>query len=301
MAAPSLEWQSHVSRTLGFPDGLRWISHDRGAWTTTWRAEMPTGRRCFVKASEGRHRAMIDAEADGLRALAATRTVRVPAVIAADEHDGVAYLVLEWLDFGTSRAGAAGLGRALAALHRALPPRGPNGERFGWRRHNWIGGAPQSNGWLDDWPAFFRDARLAPQLALVTRNGCGRALSDEGDRLLAALPSLLRGHAPAPSLLHGDLWSGNAATLEDGTPVTFDPAVYVGDRETDLAMTELFGGFSETFHAAYREAWPLPDGYPQRRTLYNLYHVLNHLNLFGDGYSAQAVRMIDELLAHARR
>ena len=300
MVAPSPEWQSRVSRTLGFPDGLRWTSLGRGAWTTTWRADMRAGRRCFVKTSEGRYRTMIDAEADGLRALAATRTVRVPAVLAADEREGIAFLALEWLDFGGAHTRAA-LGPALAALHRAPTSQGPNGERFGWQRDNWIGGTPQSNGWHDDWPAFFCDTRLAPQLALAARNGYGRALADEGDRLLAALPGLLRGYAPAPSLLHGDLWSGNAAALDDGAPVVFDPAVYVGDREADLAMTELFGGFGETFHAAYREAWPLSDGYPQRRTLYNLYHVLNHLNLFGESYRAQALRMIGTLLAHARR
>jgi fructosamine-3-kinase len=118
-----------------------------------------------------------------------------------------------------------------------------------------------------------------------------------GDALLAALPRLFAGYAPAAALVHGDLWSGNAAFLADGSPVVFDPAAYYGDREVDLAMTELFGGFPAAFHTAYREAAPLADGYEMRRTLYNLYHVLNHANLFGGGYAAQAERMMERLLA----
>jgi len=238
---------------------------------------------------------MIDAEADGLRLLAATGAIRVPAVAAAGGEGDVAYLVLDWLDLDGALDHAA-LGRALAALHRAPTPHGPRGERFGGARDNWIGGTPQRNGWHDDWPAFFRDARLAPQLALAARNGYGNALARDGARLLERVPQMLRDHDPAPSLLHGDLWSGNAAALRDGTPAIFDPAAYVGDRETDLAMTELFGGFAPAFHAAYRAAWPLADGYARRRTLYNLYHVLNHLNLFGAGYLARAQRDVAWLL-----
>ena len=126
------------------------------------------------------------------------------------------------------------------------------------------------------------------------------ALQRLGAKVVTALPALLAGHAPAPALLHGDLWSGNAAFLADGTPVVFDPAVYYGDREADLAMTELFGGFPAAFYSAYRAAAPLVPGYPVRRTLYNLYHVLNHANLFGGGYAAQAEGMMERLLAELR-
>ena len=117
---------------------------------------------------------------------------------------------------------------------------------------------------------------------------------------IQARAAILDGHAPAPSLVHGDLWSGNAARLATGEPTIFDPAVYYGDRETDLAMSELFGGFGADFHAAYDDAWPRANGWKVRRTLYNLYHVLNHLNLFGGGYRAQAETMIGELLALVR-
>ena len=147
------------------------------------------------------------------------------------------------------------------------------------------------------WPEFWQRERLAPQLALAARNGHGDAVGALGERVIEAVPTLLAGHEPAPSLLHGDLWSGNAGFLENGTPVVFDPAVYYGDAEVDLAMTELFAGFPESFYEGYREVRPIGEGYRLRRVLYNLYHVLNHLNLFGDGYLAQAERMMARLLA----
>jgi fructosamine-3-kinase len=127
-----------------------------------------------------------------------------------------------------------------------------------------------------------------------------RALRDKGERLTEHLGGFFLDYRPAPCLLHGDLWSGNAGMLPDGTPVVFDPAVHRGDREADLAMSELFGGFPEAFYAAYRAAWPLDPGYETRKTLYNLYHVLNHFNMFGAGYLGQARRMIQKLAAELR-
>ena len=177
---------------------------------------------------------------------------------------------------------------------------GPTAKTHGWHRDNTIGTTPQDNARTGDWAGFFRDRRIAPQLALAARNGHGGRLQRDGEKLLAQIPALLGSRAPAASLLHGDLWSGNAARLASGEPVIFDPAVYFGDREADLAMTELFGGFGADFYAAYAEAWPPAAGYPARRTLYNLYHVLNHLNLFGGGYRAQAEAMIGKMLAQAR-
>jgi fructosamine-3-kinase len=238
---------------------------------------------------------MLEAEADGLRALSATKTIRVPQVAAQIASKDTAILVLEWLDISGACNGAA-LGEALAALHRARPPRGPRGERFGWTRDNWIGGTPQHNCWTDDWCAFFRDQRLAPQLMLAAQQGFGGNLQRDGERLLAALASILENRDPEPSLLHGDLWSGNAAMLASGEAVIFDPAAYVGDREADLAMTTLFGGFDADFYEAYCDVWPLDAGYEIRRDAYNLYHVLNHLNLFGSGYLMQAERMLARLV-----
>src|SRR5215831_14880566 len=169
--------------------------------------------------------------------------------------------------------------------------------RFGWWRDNTIGRTPQANAWNADWTEFFRECRLRPQLALGERQGFPRGLSERGARLLEALPALLEGHQPRASLLHGDLWGGNWLAAATGEPVLFDPAVYYGDRETDLAMTHLFGGFGAGFYHAYESAAPLPAGAALRTELYNLYHVLNHANLFGGGYAAQARATIDRLLS----
>jgi fructosamine-3-kinase len=206
------------------------------------------------------------------------------------EADNEAFLVLEHLDMRGSGDYAA-LGRSLAQVHSV------HCESFGWRRDNYIGKTPQLNPRSSSWGSFWRDARLAPQLALARRKRLGAGLLRKGERLAAAVPYLLSEHGPSPSLLHGDLWSGNAGFLASGAPVLFDPAVYWGDREADLAMTELFGGFPPDFYSAYAEIAPLDSGYARRKPLYNLYHVLNHANLFGGGYAAQAERMIDGLLA----
>ena len=183
---------------------------------------------------------------------------------------GEGYLLLEFLELNGKRDFAA-LGRMMASAHRK---RGP---RFGWSRDNYIGSTPQPNGWCDDWAEFWLERRMRPQIELAKRNGFNVDFP---------ATSLLKNHNPVPSLLHGDLWSGNAGFTADG-PVVFDPAVYYGDREADLAMTELFGGFPREFYAAYEAAFPLESGYERRKHLYNLYHLLNHLNLFGGGYLAQ--------------
>jgi protein-ribulosamine 3-kinase len=273
----------------------RWNADGHSGWGQSFSLAAGSARY-FVKAASGRYASTVEAEADGLAALATTRTIRVPQVVAQLTSNDTSILVLEWLDLRGSREGAA-LGRALAALHRSMPPHGPGGERFGWHCDNWIGGTPQQNGWSDDWCTFFRDRRLAPQLDLAMRNGGGVDLERAGERLLRDLASLLGDRQPQPSLLHGDLWSGNAATLANAEPAVFDPAVYVGDREADIAMTELFGRFGADFYATYREAWPLDADYAVRRDVYNLYHVLNHFNLFGGGYLAQAKALVARLLA----
>ena len=269
-----------------------WGGGGSSSLNATWRLSC-RGRAWFVKAHAASGRAMLEAEAHGLRALAAAGAVRVPAPLAVGGTAQHAFLVLEWLPIGRGGRDAK-LGRALARLHAFLHT------RFGFERDNTIGTTAQRNAWSDDWAAFFRDERLAPQLALAAaRSAEGRSIARVGERLLACVPALLRGHAPGASLLHGDLWSGNAGATPDGEPVIFDPAAYYGDREADLAMTELFGGFGADFDAAYREAAPLPPGYPVRRELYNLYHVLNHFHLFGGGYGRQAGGMIGRLLAEA--
>ncbi|MGJ3244263.1 MAG: fructosamine kinase family protein [Opitutales bacterium] len=241
----------------------------------------------FVKWQAGGDPMPYETEADALNAIHATDTIRVPAVYGQGSLDGGGcWLAIEWLDLGGRGDGGA-LGRALAALHRVEQT------RFGWHRDNVIGATPQPNGWSDDWIAFYREQRLEHQFRLARKNGLRIR---ESDTLLETLPVFFESYTPQPSLLHGDLWGGNAGFLTDGTPVIYDPASYQGDREADLAFTEVFGGFPDSFQAAYREAWPLDDGYRYRKTLYNLYHILNHFNLFGGGYGSQAEGMVQELL-----
>ncbi len=255
-----------------------------------YRIEGEGGDRYFVKLNQASQIAMFEAEALGLKQMAAAQAMRVPRPICLGTAGGSGYLVLEWLELGgRGQTGWAEMGRQLARLHRlARSDRG-----FGWQRNNTIGSTPQINDWTPDWAEFWAEHRLGYQLRLAQRQGGRFAGSDD---LLARIPALLAGHHPEPSLVHGDLWSGNAAVMADGTPVIFDPAVYYGDREVDLAMTELFGGFPAAFYQGYEEIWPLPSGYDQRKTLYNLYHILNHFNLFGGGYGSQAQRMMEQLL-----
>jgi|SRR5688572_10731416 len=250
----------------------------------------------FVKVCPRERDWILDAEADGLERLCAAAALRVPAVLARGVAGSDAFLALEWLDLRPVDAAAdRAMGAALARLHRV------QGASFGLDRDNAIGSTAQPNGVLADWPAFWRERRLGAQLDLAARNGHAGRLQDRGRRLLEQVAAFFEGYSPAPSLLHGDLWSGNRAALVDGTPVVFDPAVYHGDRETDVAMTRLFGGFGAGFYAAYDSEWPLDPGAATRRDLYNLYHVLNHLNLFGGSYRLHAESMIDRLLAVAGR
>lgn len=248
------------------------------------------GKAYFVKLNRRDLLPMFEAEAEGLREIAATRTIRTPAPVCYGVAGDQSYLVMECLELRPGRSPSDRLlGQRLAAMHRIRQP------HFGWSRDNTIGSTPQPNRRDDDWTRFWGQQRLAYQLRLAADRGY--SLRRGGDRLLEELPALLAGHRPQPSLLHGDLWGGNHACDETGQPVIFDPACYYGDREADLAMTELFGGFGGDFYAAYREAFPLDEGYEVRKTLYNLYHILNHLNLFGGGYLRQAETMIGRLLA----
>ena len=248
--------------------------------------------RFFAKLNDREHAPMFAAEAEGLETLSNARAVSVPKVVCHGKDADHAWLVLEWLDLAPlAPESAARLGEALAAQHRVEQA------RFGWGRDNFIGASPQANGWCDDWLAFWRDKRLHAQLRLAARNRLPSRMIDRGERLAADCGAFFGHHRPARSLLHGDLWGGNAAALAGGNAVVFDPAVYVGDREADVAMTELFGGFPKDFHAAYLAAWPIDDGYRARRDLYNLYHVLNHANLFAGGYVRQAEQSIERLLA----
>lgn len=253
-------------------------------------------RHYFVKTNTLAAVPMFVAEARGLQALSAAAVVPTPTFVTLGQTETRAFLVLDYLDLAAlDRAGGAALGTALAQLHRL------SGDSFGWHEDNFIGATPQQNAPHPDWPHFFGKCRLRPQLQFALQNGMDKALVAKGDAVIERIGGLFIDYRPAPSLLHGDLWSGNAAQTREGTPVIFDPACYYGDRETDIAMAELFGGFPTSFLAAYRSAWPLDSGYETRKPLYNLYHILNHFNLFGGAYLGQAQRMIEGLLRELKR
>lgn len=259
-------------------------------FTATWRAERGD-RALFVKTLPAERAATLEAEADGLAALAATATVRVPAVHACEVDAGMALLALEWLDLRAPDANfGARLGAALAALHRRVPEH--CGGRYGWQRDNFLGATPQRIRWsaadgLAGWIAFFGSERLGAlrdRLAPVEP-----ALAQAVDAVIDRLPRCFDdGHAPRASMIHGDLWSGNRGMLADGTPAFWDPAVSCSDAEAEVAMVELFGAPPPGFWAAYRAAAGLHPGYARRRGLYQFYHLLNHALLFGGGYVAQS-------------
>ena len=266
---------------------------------------------CFCKWNPAAPAGFFRREAEGLAALAAAGTkLRIPALIAVSPEPveskpaaatasmssmapaGPALLVLEYLESdadGPSPATWEALGRGLAALHRAPE------DRFGLNRDNFCGLTVQENGWSGDWAGFYRDKRLGPLVdRLAKRGDFGADELRDFTRLLDRLPELLS-HRPVPSLIHGDLWSGNFLAAVTG-PALVDPAAYCADREAEWGMMLLFGGFPDSVLAAYQEVWPLPEGWRDRVPLYQLYHVLNHFLLFGGGYGLQAVRIARNFL-----
>jgi protein-ribulosamine 3-kinase len=246
----------------------------------------------FIKLNRADLVTMFEAEFAGLQDIARTQTIRVPEPVVCGQTAEHSFLVLENLEFGSSnKASERILGQQLALMHKQQQP------SFGWHRNNTIGSTLQINSQSDDWQTFWREQRLGFQLKLSAEKGYGGKLQTNGERLCCDMAALFDNYLPQPSLLHGDLWAGNTAVDNQGRPVIFDPACYYGDREADLAMTELFGGFSRDFYAAYQAVWPLNQGYSVRKTFYNLYHILNHLNLFGGGYLRQTESMMAMLLA----
>lgn len=246
----------------------------------------------FIKLNQAALLYMFEAEFAGLTELALSGTVKVPHPIGYGLLTEKAYIVMEMLSLNSTKSQSDDkLGHQLAQLHQIKQP------FFGWNRDNTIGSTRQINLSSDNWVTFWHDNRLGFQLSLAEKNGYAGRLLDSGEKLSELLPLFFSRYSPQASLLHGDLWSGNASGTHDGVPVIYDPACYYGDREADIAMTELFGGFSPRFYSAYNDLFPLDSDYPVRKTLYNLYHILNHLNLFGSSYLPQAQNMIDSLIS----
>ncbi len=287
------DWQRiarHISQASGSPFVPDTVQ-ELGGGCINRAVQLGDGRQSwFVKLNRASLFDMFEAEFEGLNEIDASNSIRVPRPLCVGTTGSEAYIVLEHLDLGPARNGQAKAGEQLAAMHRH------HAGHYGWHRDNTIGATPQPNDWTAEWPTFWRLHRLGAQLELAARNGHGGHLQQLGEKLLEAVPALLD-HAPQPSLIHGDLWGGNMAFDAQGEPVIFDPATYYGDREAEIAMTELFGGFESEFYAAYNATWPLDPGYPTRKQLYNLYHVLNHLNLFGSGYKPQAIGLMEGLLS----
>ncbi len=246
----------------------------------------------FIKLNSSHLLSMFEAEFAGLEEMQHSHTVRVPTPVLTGMLGNQSFLLTEMIPFQANRGDCNRLlGEQLAMMHKQVQP------YFGWHRDNTIGTTQQINAKRNNWLEFWREQRLVFQLNLAAKNSYRGRLQQTGQQLCERLDYFFTDYQPQPSLLHGDLWSGNAAADSQGNPVIFDPACYYGDREADIAMTELFGGFGDDFMSAYNNHYSLDSGYKVRKTLYNLYHVLNHLNLFGCGYQGQAQGMIDRLLA----
>ncbi len=244
----------------------------------------------FVKFNAANKLAMFEAEAEGLTELQNANAIRVPEAVCTGSLAAESFIVMDYLSL-SGHGSMQSFAEQLARLHRKTLT------RFGWHRENTIGSTLQENTEMDSWLSFWNQQRLGFQLALAKQNGANKALLDNGERIQADLDKFFSNYQPEASLLHGDLWSGNYAFTDTGEPLIFDPATYYGDREADIAMTELFGGFSAAFYQHYNDCWPLDDGYAVRKVLYNLYHILNHFNMFGGGYESQANGMSERLLA----
>ncbi|MEG4440258.1 fructosamine kinase family protein [Microcoleus sp. AT9_B5] len=309
---------AHISETTGETFSLDNRHSVSGGCINQGYSISSSSRTYFAKINQASQIAMFQAEALGLQQMRATQTIRVPEPICWGTEGNSAYIVLEWLDLG-SRGGDRSweeMGRKLAAMHKYTPPSPPLlrggeernstllrggeernstllGKVFGWDINNTIGSTVQINNWTANWAEFWAEHRIGYQLKLAKRRG---GHFPQGERLLEMIPELLAGYEPQPSLVHGDLWGGNAGVTSAGEPVIFDPAAYWGDREVDIAMTELFGDFPAAFYRGYNEVWLLDSGYQKRKILYNLYHVLNHFNLFGGSYESQANQMINRIL-----
>ena len=249
------------------------------------------GRKVFLKENRGNDPGFFAAETEGLNALREAGAIRVPAPMACGNAGGTAFLMMEYLEPGMKkRSFWEDFGHGLAKLHSAGTTAFSGDGKYGFNNDNYIGGSVQINSPRNSWISFFAECRLLPQFKMAA-DRLPSETAGRLDRLIAHLDEYLI-EPEAPSLLHGDLWGGNFICGPDGDTALIDPAVYVGCAEADIAMTELFGGFSESFYGAYRESGLIKPGYHERRNIYNLYHMLNHLNLFGGSYLGAVQRMI---------
>lgn len=288
--------QSQDASQPGFPNTATetriatTISVSGGCISPAEIVTLKDGRQFFVKSNH-RTPELFSAESKGLKAIEATCAIRVPQVIGTGQTEsGIGFLILESIGTGLPGSDFESIfGRSLAKLHQQ-----GRGDRFGFDSDNHIGSSNQINRWSENWVEFWAESRLGYQLSLARDNGLATPeFARKCNHLISKLETLIKTDE-APALIHGDLWSGNFMVSTTGRPVLIDPAVYFGSREAEFGMTTLFGGFGTRFYDAYNEYWPLDDGWRERVEVYRLYHLLNHLNLFGSGYFAGCMEILEK-------
>ncbi|MCP4195939.1 MAG: fructosamine kinase family protein [Proteobacteria bacterium] len=267
------------------------ISISGGCINQAWKLELSNGQAVFMKENSARFENMFHAEAIGLKALRVAGGPRVPVPISVHGNSDSQFILMSYIAEGPRGKNYwEKFGRSFATLHRH------HGKSFGFSENNYIGSTPQVNTTSIHWPEFFGTYRLGYQIGLAAKQGLADAtLVLKTENLISKLVELLP-NDPRPSILHGDLWGGNVMTGKDGTAVIIDPATYWGHFEADLAMTELFGSFPANFYRAYNELLPISPEYGEIKEIYNLYHVLNHLNMFGSSYTSQATAIVNRFL-----
>ena len=262
-----------------------------GGGCSTGEVTFATGENFFYKKGGIKDFDMLKAEYEGNKAMAATKTIRVPTPIAFGTSDYASFAVFERLNMG-GRGSSAEFARQLCAMHKCSSPDG----KYGFHLNNTCGATPQRNTPETDWATFWCKHRLGHIMSLSKREGASFENEEEiMTKTYEILAKHEKEHGLRPSLVHGDLWSGNQAFTTDGDPVIFDPATYYGDREVDIAMTKLFGANSREFYDSYDAEWPLPSGWQERQVIYNAYHILNHFVLFGGGYLQQGKSMLERI------
>ena len=264
-----------------------------GCINQSWKVTDTDQRSWFIKTNKPFLEHMFSAEFKGLYEIKSSKSIRTPTSYCFGTTAKVSYLVLEYIPL-TSTINAQQAGEQLAQMHQCYST---STKPFGWSSDNTIGSTSQPNKYHQHWDNFYKEERLLFQLKLARDNGYSQKAYDSGLLLSESIHHFFSQYKPKPSLLHGDLWGGNCAADKAGNTVIFDPAIYYGDREADIAMTELFGGFTNNFYSSYNYHYPLNSDYKTRKTLYNLYHILNHFNLFSGSYASQAESMTEKLLS----
>ena len=256
-----------------------------------WYIKIQNGQEFFAKTSPKKSLAMFQFEADCLNRLnqfADENLLIIPKPLKVQISNNSSILLIPW--FNLNNGDQTNLGKGLASLHKKSTVNNP--KKFGWAKNGFIGSGIQKGGWDDNWGKFFVNMRLIPQLNIAKKWGLNPSIYNP---LVINLIVFLNKHKPQPSLVHGDLWSGNSATQKDSKGIIFDPASYWADREVDIAMTKLFGGFSDSFYNGYNSIWKLPESNKVRTDVYNLYHILNHANIFGGNYIDQSLSLIKKI------